>query len=171
MSATLNAQDVWTAEDIIFFRQKRTHGLVTEAWLSLCREDIQVETSDSVLAWVECGKIQQCMGSYPRSPWGLVLLCSCQRRGADVTHSMGKQPRVEEQNTCYSNHHISSITQEYISIHSDSPIISSVPHLVYCIRIYKTRKRSSAGGCRWERTCLPQPGACAHKRSISTLTL
>lgn len=106
-AAALNAQEVWTAEDIIFFRQEKTHGLVTEAWLLLRREDIQVETSDSVLAWVECGKIQQCRDSYPRPPWGLVLLCSCQRGREDVTHSMGKQPRVEEQNTHYSNHHIS----------------------------------------------------------------
>lgn len=32
-------------------------------------------------------------------------------------------------------------------------------------------KRSWAGGCRWERTCPPGPGACAHKLSISTLAL
>lgn len=129
---------------------------MTEVWLSLRREDIQVETSDSVLAGVECGEIQQRRDARPRPPRGPVLLCSCQRREEDVTHSMGKQPRVEEQSPHHSNRPISSIPREYISVRRDSPIISSVPHLVYCVRIYQTRGAEQVGAGGRERVPLGQ---------------
>lgn len=168
MLATLKAQDIWTAEDIIFFKEKKTRGLVTEMWLSLRREDIQVETSDSVLAWCWVWGNSAVQGFLSQTPMRAFapLQLPEGKRGCDTLHGKTAQSGGTKHTLLKPSHFLNHLWM-YFHTQWQHNYFKCAPS---CLLYQDLQNKGSwAGGCRWERTCPPGPEASAHQLSIFTL--